>query len=348
MIKLNLASRPGLCEEGKLTPLFLKNNFYKEEVIGAATEGESVLKVGEAEKEEFVPKHTSLPPKKVKKDEQVVGKKRSFAPFLYFMLVIIVVGGGYWLYKTKLSPITSFSVTKKPEVEKPAVLQLEEVTTVETEKIPVKQILYNEITDAAVNQITRGIGVLSIGVNLLNYFPAGSNLRYLRVKGGKASFILYVPVNEDGVKLKNSLASNAMFSVPDVFYIDRDDTYPGYPYQVMSILDYKAVILKSDKAYKYKIDEELARILTNSGSLSNVSLTPLRIFQTESDQPLKAQFTGKGNLNSCLNFFGKLMELDVNLCIECIYIFDNTNKALDTTILEFKIDTVIFPRRPQI
>ena len=112
MIKLNLASRPGLCEEGKLPPLFLKDNFYKEEVIGAAAEGESVLKVGKAEKEEFVPKHTSLPPKKVKKGEPVVEKKRSFAPFLYFMLVIIVVGGGYWLYKTKLSPITSFSVTK--------------------------------------------------------------------------------------------------------------------------------------------------------------------------------------------------------------------------------------------
>lgn len=332
MIKLNLASNPGLCEEGKLTPSFLKDNFYKEEVIGAAAEGESVLKVGKAEKEEFIPKQTSLPPKKVKKGEPVVGKKRSFAPFLYFILVIIVVGGGYWLYKTKLSPITSF----------------EEVTTVETEKIPVKQILYNEITDAAVNQITRGIGVLSIGVNLLNYFPAGSHLQYLRVKGEKASFILYVSVSEDGVELKNSLASNAMFSVPDVFYIDRDDTYPGYPYQVMSILDYKAVILKSDKAYKYRRDEELARILANSGSLSNVSLTPLRIFQTESDQPLKAQFTGKGSLNSCLNFFGKLMELDVNLCIECIYIFDNTNKVLDTTILEFKIDTVIFPRRPQI
>jgi len=386
MIKLNLATVPGIQgKESAKAPIY-EYQVEVEEKLPTAEEGvtgatpkpkqkidadlfklaeQNLDLIEQAEKEEFVPKHKPKPPKKEKEEGPTIKIKRRI-PLLrlfYLLLAIIVIGGGFWVYKSKFYKKVGIKVPTKSEVKKVTEKVQEKVTeqlpdvvdkakgigqsVVTSSQEAVKQVaIANEISDQNITQILNGKNVLDIGLKLLQSFPQNARLQYLRVKSNKVSFILYLPTRNEGLTLKNSLINNSRFLSPDVFYIERDKSNLNAPYQVMAIIKYRDTILRSIKGFVFKIDNELAQIIGNYGQNSNVSLTPFKVFKEQNYLPRKAQFSGKGSARNCISFLKKIKDMNMNIGIESVYIYDNSNRKLESTILAFTIDTNIFPRKP--
>ncbi len=382
MIKLNLATIPGLQgEESVRSPIFEpKIEFVEKPPV--IEEGEapkpkqkidkSVFELAEqnldlieqAKKEEFVPKHPSLPPKKEKEGGQVIIKRRrTVLKFFYLLLALIVIVGGFWVYKSKFYKKIGIKIPSRSEVTKVA----EKIPEKVTGKIPevvgeVKKIgesdiassketmqqavVASEISEQYITQILIGKNVLDVSLKLFQSFPQNARLQYLRVKSNKLSFILYLPTRDEGYAFKNNIVNNSRFLSPDVFYIERDESNLNAPYQIMTILRYKDTISRSSSGFGFKLDNELAQIIGTIGQSSNVFLTPLKIFKAQNNLPRKAQFSGKGSIKNCIRFYKKIIDMNVNMGIECVYVDDNSNQKLEDTQLNFRIDAEIFPRKP--
>ncbi len=360
MIKLNLATIPGLQgEESVRSPIFEPKVEFVEKPP-AIEEGEapkpkqkideSVFELAEqnldlieqAEKEEFVPKHPSLPPKKEKEDGPVtIKRRRTVLKIFYLLLALIVVVGGFWVYKSKFYK----KAEKIPEVVGEA-KEIGESVIASSKEVMQQAVVASEISEQYITQILIGKNVLDVSLKLFQSFPQNARLQYLRVKSNKISFILYLPTRDEGYAFKNNIVNNSRFLSPDVFYIERDESNLNAPYQIMAILRYKDTISKSSSGFGFKLDNELAQIIGTIGQSSNVFLTPLKIFKAQNNLPRKAQFSGKGSIKDCIRFYKKIMGMNMNIGIECVYVYDNSNQKLENTQLNFRIDADIFPRKP--
>ena len=114
----------------------------------------------------------------------------------------------------------------------------------------------------------------------------------------------------------------------------------------MAILRYKDTISRSSSGFGFKLDNELAQIIGAIGQGSNVFLTPLKIIKAQNNLPRKAQFSGKGSIEDCIRFYKKIMDMNVNVGIECVFVDDNSNQKLENTQLNFRINADIFTRKP--
>jgi len=371
MIKLNLATIPGLQgEESVRSPIFEpKVEFVEKPPV--IEEGEapkpkqkidkSVFELAEqnldlieqAEKEEFVPKHPSLPPKKGK--EGGIKRRRTVLKFFYLLLALVVIVGGFWVYKSKFYKKIGIKIPSRSEVTKvaekiPEVVgetkKIGESVIVSSKDVTQQAVVASEISEQYITQILIGKNVLDVSLKLFQSFPQNARLQYLRVKSNKLSFILYLPTRDEGYTFKNNIVNNSRFLSPDVFYIERDESNLNAPYQIMAILRYKDTILRSSSRFGFKLDNELAQIIGTIGQSSNVFLTPLKIFKAQNNLPRKAQFSGKGSIKNCIRFYKKIIDMNVNMGIECVYVDDNSNQKLEDTQLNFRIDAEIFPRKP--
>ena len=382
MIKLNLATIPGLQgEESVRSPIFEPKVEFVEKPQ-AIEEGEapkpkqkideSVFELAEqnldlieqAEKEEFVPKHPSLPPKKEKEGGPVIIKRRRpVLKFFYLLLALIVIAGGFWVYKSEFYKKIGIKVPSKSEVKEvaekipgkvtgkiPEVVgeakKIGESVIASSKEVMQQAVVASEISGQYITQILIGKNVLDVSLKLFQSFPQNARLQYLRVKSNKISFIFYLPTRDEGYTFKNNIVNNSRFLSPDVFYIERDESNLNAPYQIMAILRYKDTISRSSHGFGFKLDNELAQIIGTIGQSSNVFLTPLKIFKAQNNLPRKAQFSGKGSIKNCIRFYKKIMDMNMNIGIECVYVYDNSNQKLENTQLNFRIDADIFPRKP--
>ncbi|MCK4448879.1 MAG: hypothetical protein KAW56_17580 [Candidatus Marinimicrobia bacterium] len=312
--------------------------------------------IEQAKKEEFVPKHPSLPPKKEKEGGQVIIKRRrTVLKFFYLLLALIVIVGGFWVYKSKFYKKIGIKIPSRSEVTKvaekiPEVVgetkKIGESVIVSSKEAMQQAVVASEISEQYITQILIGKNVLDVSLKLFQSFPQNARLQYLRVKSNKLSFILYLPTRDEGYTFKNNIVNNPRFLSPDVFYIERDESNLNAPYQIMTILRYKDTISRSSSVFGFKLDNELAQIIGTIGQSSNVFLTPIEIFKAQNNLPRKAQFSGKGSFMDCIRFYKKIMDMNVNIGIECVYVDDNSNQKLENTQLNFRIDAEIFPRKP--
>ena len=387
MIELNLASKPGIYEDDKPFSNYLVEKYYKQqEVTETSSEGDSTPKIDldmfdkaeqaldfleQAEEEEFIPKHTSVAAAKRKKKREkkekkekaeTAKKKRSLWPVLIFVFAIIAIASFYAIYEYYLTngEVSTLIQEVVPEEEVEVVEEqpaAEIVTTQESAyqeeyaaepEYVVEQPQTDQISASAIDRIVNGIGIVETATFLISNIPASSHLQYLRVKSGKSSFIYYSSTSEEGSQIKNMLSGNARFNTPDVFYVERDNTFPNYSYQTMSILSNRLISQRGNRIFAFREDSEVATLLTQVAESYNISVTPLRISESGGSGGRRSQFTGKANLSSCIEFLKKLSDLNINLSVESIYIIDNSSRDLRSTTLEFTVDTILFPHKPQI
>ncbi|HRD17908.1 MAG TPA: hypothetical protein PLB60_02555, partial [Candidatus Marinimicrobia bacterium] len=128
------------------------------------------------------------------------------------------------------------------------------------------------------------------------------------------------------------------------FYIEHIADTPSPAVQMMAILNLKteSAVARNIRFYD---DVSLSQVLWAIGKRQNLKLQPLNIAEPPAPKPRLAEIRGNGSLNSIINLLSELSNFDLNLSVEKIAINLSADSAVDTGILDFSINSVIYPQK---
>lgn len=384
MIKLNLATKPGLqTKEASLSKIFpgfdttIENQTPTPRVIHQTknldenifTPAEKNLDlIEQAEKEEFIPRRTSIPLQK-KTDIQFAKPmrvKRKATRIVLYIILIGILAGGYWGYKKEiykkidLGKVTSLftkkgtnkvildsdqshAVTDKTSEILDKTQQIGEsiVTTLQL----AHPSLEDEIAGEYVSQIILGKNRLDMAQKMLQSLPQDAILQYMRVKGNSVTLIAHFKTKEEVDVVNDAIAGDSNFSKTEVFRIETDVSNSVRPIQLSAIIKFKEYSSGGSQAYRFIDDVKISQVVWVAGKKASVSLMPIKIFGAPSPDVRLSEITGTGNIATCLAFFKELMNIYINYGIESISIYRSAGDRSQTAPLDFSLEGSIFPAK---
>lgn len=414
MIKINLATKPGLQDEtGGKTVAGSPNEIFA--VIPPATEAPEpvITQIGtevqddqpvampaldddmfasieanlemmeQAEAEEFVPRHISLPPEKLEEEEKEEkieeltkkpGRRRLKNALIYGLTVIIIGGGGYWAYlkyfKTPTPTSSAQTDFEKPEVatgqaesvpaqpvQTPAEVQPVETvqpiyqseinaTPSTTQPVPstITQPQMSQVEEVYVSQILNGATRCQTLAQVVGSIPINHRLQYLKLKTDKISFLVYVGSEEEAQRLKASIQNLPAILSTEVFYIERMPGVAAPAVQIMAILKLRNNP-SAMRSIRFQNDIALSQVLWSAGKRNGLNMQPLSIAEPPANKPRLAEFRGNCTATGIANLLQDLSAIDLNLSIEQVSLSPGSNVTGNSTTIDFVINSVIFPQK---
>ncbi|PIS29147.1 MAG: hypothetical protein COT43_04605 [Candidatus Marinimicrobia bacterium CG08_land_8_20_14_0_20_45_22] len=371
MIRLNLATSPGY----QNSEIFLQmpdveKSPTQEKPVVSATEIQPSVNTGEdvfakaeknldlieqAEKGEFVPKHTSVPPKK--KSEIVSVKthrvRRVVFRYLGYLILIGIIGAGFWGYRSgfykqvDFSRIASFFIekfsrAKKTELADKTQNVAESILTVLPFTQPSDK---DEIAPEYIKMIIAGKNRLDFTRRVLENLPQNSILQYLYTKDNSVTFIMNIRTQQECDVLKSALEGTSQFVSTEVFRIEPDLSVGTHPVRLTAIVKFQEDTARSGKCYRFIDDIKTSQVIFVAGKRSMISLSPLKIFSAPSPDVRMAQINGGGTYATIATFFDELQKVYVNCGIEDISIHQSASDSLQNNPLNMIVDVQIFPPR---
>ena len=201
----------------------------------------------------------------------------------------------------------------------------------------------SEIPTEYIRHVQFGHDRLQVAAEVLTQFPAASNLQYLRVKNDKISFILYVKNEYEAEQIKNYFISEERFQSPEVFFIERTGKIADNPVEIMTIVRFNTLASQDSKGYKYFSDRQLSQYVWQSGVQSRVNMNPLQISNRDVSIVRDAQIAGNGNTANVIQLLNELSSIRDNMGIGVISITSTLYQPLARTLLDYKLNTIIYP-----
>jgi len=402
MLKINLATKPGLQDETKDKSIpAIPNELFeslppspepvisvpdqsgkaalKSELTALATPKEDMFAsvesnlemLEQAEAEEFVPRHVSLPPEKRAETEQEeriealtkIPRKRRLRKILGVGLGLIVVAVvGYWAYVNflkapvqpdeyeKPQPVTEEMVPSAPATTPSEIPPVETVEPVyQTPAAPltyqsVGQPALSQVEEVYASQIMAGARYSLSAAQVLGLFPSGTRVQYLKLKSGKISFLIYVAEEAEGQRIKTGIGNLPGIQASEVFYIERMPTVAAPNVQIMAILKLR-LDSGTPRSIRFQNDVNLSQVLWSIGKRNNLNLQPLGIAEPPAAKPRLAEIRGDGGVNSIANFLQELANIDLNLGIEQVSLTPASDATGYSGFFNFTINSVIYPQK---
>jgi len=336
----------------------------------------------QAEAEEFVPRHISLPPEKLeeeKKAEKIEeltkqpGRRRLKKVLIYGLIVIVIGGGSYWTYlkyfKT-LTPTNSVSTDfEKPEVATeqaesvpvqpiPAPAEMQPLETVqpiyqsEINAVPsatpvpstITQPQPSQVEDVYVSQILSGAIRCQTLAQVVGSLPVNHRLQYLKLKTDKVSFLVYVGSEEEAQRLKAGIQNLPGILSTEVFYIERMAGGAAPAVQIMAILKLRNHP-SGIRSIRFQNDVALSQVLWSAGKRNGLNMQPLNIAEPPAPKPRLSEFRGNGSANGIANLLQELSATDLNLSIEQVSLSPGYDQAGNSAAIDFTINSIIYPQK---
>ncbi|MDD5230838.1 MAG: hypothetical protein PHC43_05870 [Candidatus Marinimicrobia bacterium] len=385
MIKINLATKPGLQDEtvnqgvvgesndifktappagpSKLTGEQLASELQatpatakpEEEIDRLATVEANLKMLEQAESEEFVPQHPSQPPEKVdeveeeiKSDQPSEKPRRSslFKVLSFVLIVAIIIVGGYWAYNKYLR-------TPTPSI--PYTADEEEILTVDVPATPAPET--SQPVETAEVQLPPSqideIYLPNIAVGVARSQLLGRILeafpidfRLQYLKLTNEKISFLIYVNSEEEAQR---AKTTIQNLPGIYStrVFYTERISGTAAPDVQIM---AILNAHDEEalisnIGFQDDMALSQIIWAAGKRSNLTLQPLIIYEPQATKPRLAEIRGSGSVLGIISLMHELAELNLNLSIEQVLLNSGVEAVGSSDQIDFSINTVIYPRK---
>jgi len=367
MIRLNLATSPGYQksevvlqmpeyvetpqQNKPVGPSVNVSVNLDEDVFAKAEKNLDLIEQGE--NEEFIPRHTSVPPQK--KPEIVPVKihrvRRMVFRYLGFLILIGIIGAGFWGYRSgfykqmDFGKISSFFKAKFSRAKDTELVgKAQDVAQSILTQLPFAQPSdKDEIASEYIQMIITGKSRLGFTRRVLENVPQNSILQYLRTKGNSVTFIMNIRTQQECDVLKSALEGDSRFASTEVFRTQPDPSVGTHPVRLTAIIKFREETARDGKCYRFVDDIKTSQVIYTAGKMSTLNLLPLKIYNAPSPEPRMAQINGNGTYTTIATFFNELSKVYTNYGIEDISIHQSASDSLQSTPLNMIVDIQIFP-----
>jgi len=209
---------------------------------------------------------------------------------------------------------------------------------------PVKRIHgASNIPMSLIQHVQVGQNKLFLAADVLAQFPTDSRLQYLRVKNDKLSFILYVSSEYAAEQIKNYFISQSRFQPPEIFFVEQSDKIAGNPVEIMAIIRFQAIGSDDTQGYKYLTDRQLSQYVWQASLKSSVHMNPLKISSSDITTVRNAEIVGNGMVANVIVMMHELAVQRHNMSTSILSIKTDTNHPISESILDFNLNSVIYP-----
>ncbi|MFA4838777.1 MAG: hypothetical protein WC703_04800 [Candidatus Neomarinimicrobiota bacterium] len=369
MIRLNLATSPGYQKNEILLQMPEVEEFSpQDKPVGLSANVQPSVKLDEgvfakaeknldlieqAEKEEFVPRHTSVPPKKKPEIKPMKSHRirRTVFRYIGYLVLVGIIAAGFWGYRSgyykqvDFGKITSFFKEKfgraeKTELAGKAQEVAESILTVLPFAQPSEK---DEIAPEHIQMIIAGKNRLEFTQKVLENMPQNSILQYLRAKENSVTFIINIRTQQECDVLKSALEGDSRYASTEVFRAEPDPSTGTHPVRLTAILKFREETARDGKCYRFIDDMKISQVVFVAGKRSMVNLLPMKIFSAPSPDVRMAQINGGGTYATIVTFFDELSKVYVNYGIEDISIHQSASDSLQSNSLNMIVGVQIFP-----
>jgi len=328
-----------------------------------ASQGSNSSIPGGTDAEEPIPQPPPKISDKLREAEQIIERKEEeYSKHLFnrpilnigiWILVLVIVGAlGYWGYTKYFNPRKS-EITAKPAgksdlpVEQPILLTEQSQPSSTSDMPEVDQpvlIPINQIDEIYLPPVLTGISRCQILSQLISVLPDNSRIQFLKLDKDVVNFLIFVDTENEAQQVKDEVQKLPGIGSIQAFYIEHVADTPSPAVQMMAILNLKteSAVARNIRFYD---DVSLSQVLWAIGKRQNLKLQPLNIAEPPAPKPRIAEIRGNGSLNSVINLLSELSNFDLNLSVEKIAINLSADSAVDTGILDFSINSVIYPQK---
>jgi cytoskeletal protein RodZ len=201
----------------------------------------------------------------------------------------------------------------------------------------------SNLPEQVIQRVQVGQNKLLVAAAVLDQFPAGSKLQYLRVKNDKISFILYVRDEQEAERIKNYFITQRRYSPPEVFFVDRNGKVADNPVEIMAIVEFAALSLEDSRGYQYLTDRQLSQYIWQAGLQSRVHMDPLKISNSDVAAVRNGEIAGNGNTSNVIHLLNELAVLRNNMAMTILSIQSDTDQPLGHTTLDYSLNSFIYP-----
>ncbi len=328
-----------------------------------ASQGSNSSIPGGTDAEEPIPQPPPKISDKLREAEQIIERKEEeFSRHLsnrlvlnigIWILVLVIVGAlGYWGYTKYFNPRKS-EITAKPAgksdlpVEQPILLTEQSQPSSTSDMPEVDQPVLtpiNQIDEIYLPPVLTGISRCQVLLQLISVLPDNSRIQFLKLDKDVVNFLIFVDTENEAQQVKDEVQKLPGIGSIQAFYIEHVADTPSPAVQMMAILNLKteSAVARNIRFYD---DVSLSQVLWAIGKRQNLKLQPLNIAEPPAPKPRLAEIRGNGSLNSIINLLSELSNFDLNLSVEKIAINLSADSAVDTGILDFSINSVIYPQK---
>lgn len=328
-----------------------------------ASQGSNSSIPGGTDAEEPIPQPPPKISDKLREAEQIIERKEEeYSKHLFnrpilnigiWILVLVIVGAlGYWGYTKYFNPRKS-AITAKPAgksdlpVEQPILLTEQSQPSSTSDMPEVDQPVLtpiNQIDEIYLPPVLTGISRCQILSQLISVLPDNSRIQFLKLDKDVVNFLIFVDTENEAQQVKDEVQKLPGIGSIQAFYIEHIADTPSPAVQMMAILNLKteSAVARNIRFYD---DVSLSQVLWAIGKRQNLKLQPLNIAEPPAPKPRLAEIRGNGSLNSIINLLSELSNFDLNLSVEKIAINLSADSAVDTGILDFSINSVIYPQK---
>lgn len=328
-----------------------------------ASQGSNSSMPGETDAKKSISQPSPKVSDKLREAEQIVERKeeeysrhlskRLILNIGIWILVLVTVGAlGYWGYTKYFNPRKS-EITAKPAgksdlpVEQPILLTEQSQPSSTSDMPEVDQPVLtpiNQIDEIYLPPVLTGISRCQILSQLISVLPDNSRIQFLKLDKDVVNFLIFVDTENEAQQVKAEVQKLPGIGSIQAFYIEHIADTPSPAVQMMAILNLKteSAVARNIRFYD---DVSLSQVLWAIGKRQNLKLQPLNIAEPPAPKPRLAEIRGNGSLNSIINLLSELSNFDLNLSVEKIAINLSADSAVDTGILDFSINSVIYPQK---
>jgi len=385
MIKINLATKPGLQDEtvvqgfiGEASDIFsvplpevssqISAEQMTEQLLTAPTSEvptdkaemfesvkENLEMLEQAETEEFIPRHLSHPPEKSQEaiegteDTQPIPKShpRSWLKILIYLLVVIIIGSaGYWVYNKYLK-IEGPQITGVTDEE--VKVPITESATPTPESIAPSE---SDLVQSRPNQVDE-IYLPNIAVGTARcHLIAGiidafpADFRLQYLKLTNEKISFLIYVGlEEGARHAKTTIQNLPGILSTRVFYIEKMT--GIPSPAVQIMAILNVRIEENliENVRFLDDLAMAQTLWAIGKRNNLTLQPLSITEPPAANPRLAGIQGQGSVSNFKNLLNELAGINLNLSVEQVLLNPVIDSGDKTEQVNFTINFVLYPQK---
>lgn len=201
----------------------------------------------------------------------------------------------------------------------------------------------SNLSENVIQMVQRGQFKLNLAADVLEQMPGDARIRYLRIKGDKLSFIVYVRSEPAAEQLRGYFTDQSRFFPPEVFFIERTTKYSDNPVEVMAIIRFRVVGSDDQKGYHYLTDRQLSQYSWQAALISDVQMNPLKILGRDIDSVRNAELAGTDKTSSIIDLLRELAVQRHNMAVDILSLKSDTAVFINEGLLAYNLSSVIYP-----